>query len=311
MNTPSKKILITGGTGFIGQHLIDQWLSSGHRITLFARNPERALQQFGNRISATKDLNTLTDKYDWLINLAGEPIADKRWSNKRKRELYESRISLTEKLVLWAKQSNQLFESVLTGSAIGYYGSNLANSLINEDHRSGHDFSAKLCSDWERSAKPLEKMSEHFCILRTGIVLGKNGGMLKKLILPFSLGLGGKIASGKQGLSWIHIDDYMNAVNFILQNKINGPVNMTAPNPVSQAEFCRTLASSLKRPALFPMPDFVAKLIFGEMNELLTQGQYVIPSQLQHHQFEFHHRHIARALKDLTSNVSKKLITSH
>lgn len=299
----SDAILITGGTGFIGQMLVDRWLAAGHRITVLSRRPAWVAQRWLGRVQAVSSFNELSGRFDVVVNLAGEGIADRRWSAARKQALRHSRIDLTHNLVAWASRTGQRFRAVLSGSAIGYYGSfaGVDSYPLHEQDSAGQDFAARLCADWEDAAQPLAALSERLLVLRTGVVLGQQGGMLKRLRLPFSLGLGGVIGDGEQVLSWIHADDYCNAVDFLLQSDLAGPVNMTAPHPASNRDFTHTLAQTLHRPALAPLPAFAAKLLFGEMSDLLLKGQRVLPLQLQEQGFEFAYPQLAPALQQLFS----------
>ena len=301
----SKHILITGGTGFIGSALVPRLLQAGHTITVLTRSPERANRQFQNTVSAVSAVSSLSDvtsPVDWLINLAGEGIADKRWSDSRKQALRDSRIGLTESLVRWANDTDQQFELVLTGSAIGIYGGFAgAHPSCDESSPLGNDFSANLCIDWEAAGEKLSSRAKRVVRLRTGLVLGPNGGMLNRMWLPFSFGLGGTIGQGEQVLSWIHIEDYLNAIDHICSHSVSGAVNMTAPYPVSNAEFTAALASALKRPALLPMPTVMAKLAFGEMSELLLRGQKVLPEALLRDEFTFRYPNVRQALEQIAS----------
>lgn len=292
-----KHILITGGTGFIGTALVPHWLALGHRITVLSRDPARGKRLLGPDVTFVREFSDIERKVDWVVNLAGEGIADQRWSEKRKSALRDSRIALTERLARWAVQTDQHPELVISGSAVGYYGSVPGDTpVFTEESAPGAGFAASLCIDWEQAIRPLQERSERLVILRTGIVLGEHGGMLKRLWLPFNAGLGGVIGSGDQVLSWIHRDDYVRALDFITQSTLSGPVNMTAPYPVSNSEFTSTLASVLSRPAIFPMPAFVARLLFGEMSELLLEGQKVSPGVLMANDFSWVYPNLRQAL---------------
>lgn len=287
----AKRILVTGGSGFIGSRLVSGWLHDGHSVVILSRSPERVRQRWTG-VEAVADFRDLQGPFDWLVNLAGAGIADQRWSQARKRELYSSRVGLTEQLVSWAESSDQHFDVVLTGSAIGYYGSwsdDCAEACCHEESPAGTDFAARLCGDWEAAAAPLARRCQRLVQLRTGVVLGARGGMLGRLWLPFGFGLGGVIGSGHQILSWIHLEDYVSAVNALLSGEllISGAVNMTAPGAVDNRTFTRTLAAALHRPALLPMPECAARMVFGEMGDLLLKGQRVEPLRLLTEGFRF------------------------
>ena len=295
-----QRIFITGGSGFIGSRLIDRWLQQGHLITVLSRRPEWVAQRWSGQVAAVSAFQQLSGSFDVLVNLAGEGIADSRWTRARKAELFDSRVALTADLARWATLTGQRFKVVLSGSAIGYYGGFADDSIsLNEQASAGSDFAARLCAEWEQAAAPLKELTERFLVLRTGVVLGADGGMLKRLKLPFSLGLGGVIGDGRQVLSWIGLEDYCRAVDFLLDGQISGAVNMTAPQPQSNRTFTQALSAALHRPALMPMPVFVAKAAFGEMSVLLLQGQKVMPECLTAAGFQFEQPH----LHDLLSHI--------
>lgn len=294
-----KRILITGGTGFIGSRLVKEWCRQGHQVVALSRNPQAAQQRLGDDVRWVDSLNAVDEKFDWLINLAGEGIADQRWSTQRKQALRDSRIALTESLVDWSIATEQSYECVLSGSAVGYYGGlngAMDEQTVAEDGAAGTDFAAQLCIDWEHAAEGFAARSRRLVLLRTGLVLGPQGGMLKRMWLPFSLGLGGPVGTGRQFMPWIHMTDYINAIEFMLQHPVSGAVNMTAPNPVTNAAFSSALGSALGRPAFFPMFKTVAKLAFGEMSELLLNGQRALPAKLVDHGFQFQFAEVNDAL---------------
>lgn len=296
----SKNILITGGSGFIGSHLIADWLTENHSIHVLTRNPDRLLNQWQRKVNAYSEFDAIVESMDWVVNLAGEGIADQRWTKARKQVLRDSRIGVTERLVRWAQQTNQHFEVVLSGSAIGIYGGSDGSpesQTVSESSPEGDDFAATLCRDWEYAALPLDNMSQRLILLRTGLVWGEHQGMLKRLWFPFRMGLGGVIGSGNQYLSWIHIQDYCRAVNQLLgDSDVTGPINMTAPSPVTNRAFTEELADTLSRPALMPMPGCAARLAFGEMSDLLTKGQRVLPQRLQEMGFHYDYPDAHKAL---------------
>ncbi len=303
------RILITGGTGFIGSHLVERWLAAGYQLVVLTRNP-LAAQQRWPEVTFVDAISKLKGRFDGLVNLAGAGITDKRWSEQRKKELRRSRVILTEELVAWAQGTQQNFDWVLSGSAVGYYGSyNRAmqsSAVYTEQSPAGQDFAAQLCQDWERASSGFEHCTSHLVLLRTGIVLGAEGGMLAKLWLPFSLGLGSVLGSGQQVLSWIHIADYCQAIDFIIQARLKGPINMVAPFPVTNRAFTKELAHALSRPALFSVPAFGLRVLLGEMSSLLLKGQTVEPAALVAQGFAFDFQKLPAALADIVVSYEQR-----
>lgn len=283
------KILFTGATGFIGKTFTRVLLDSGHDVFAWVRNISQANEVLDGRIQAVIHLEDLNEQYfDAVINLAGAPIADKRWTDSRKLLLRKSRINLTNSLVGYINGLERKPSVVLSGSAIGFYGSQTAEHLLDESSEVIKGFQHSLCADWEDSALQLASDSTRVCLLRTGIVLGKGGGVLGKMLLPFKLGLGGPIGDGQQMMSWIHIQDWMNACLFLLADEsLSGPFNLVSPNPVKNETFSKALARALHRPAIFRVPCFVLKLAMGETSQLLCQGQSVVPERLSAAGFQF------------------------
>jgi uncharacterized protein (TIGR01777 family) len=295
-----KTILVTGGSGFIGRNLCRTMLTNDWQVIVHSRNPGKAAKILSSSVTLISDLNQLTQSVDILINLAGAPIADKRWSVKRKATISQSRIQTTQVLYDYFKQAEKPPCIVISGSAIGYYGGGHANNQpITEEGAVAPNFSSKLCAGWENSAQQFEQLGSRVCFLRTGIVLGEQGA-LSKLLPAFKLGLGGPIASGQQWMPWIHIDDMVDIIIYAIENDICGPINCTAPNPVTNKEFAKTLGMVLKRPAIAPMPAVIVKLLFGQMgDELMIQGQCVIPQKLQQQGYQFSYNKLASALGQL------------
>ena len=292
------KILITGATGLIGSALC-KMLADKHELIALTRNINKAKNTLPNSIDVLDNLEDLNfDDLDAVINLAGEPIADKRWSAQQKQRIFQSRLGITEQIVTKINASDAPPKVFISGSAIGFYGRQPAENVITESYSSTYpEFSHQLCKQWEELALQAQSPDVRVCLLRTGIVLSKQGGALDKMLPPFKLGLGGKMASGKQMMSWIHIDDMINAIVFLLdESNAHGAFNLTAPEPVSNTNFTQILAKTLNRPALFPMPEFVLKLLFGEMSDLLIYGQNVIPEKLEQQGFKFKFKTLDTAL---------------
>ncbi|WP_395344246.1 TIGR01777 family oxidoreductase [Ningiella sp. W23] len=292
-----KSMLLTGGTGLIGRHLIKK-LKDQYDITVVTRDPSRALRLLGNDIKAIAmdDIDSL-DSYDAIVNLAGEPIADKRWSDAQKERICQSRWQITERLVAMINQAQDKPDVFISGSAIGYYGRQ-DDTPITEDFKDFHEeFSRTVCAKWEDIANTA---SIRTCVLRTGVVLSDDGGALSKMLMPFRLGLGGPIGDGKQFMSWIHIDDMVRGIQFLLENdQCSGPFNFTSPKPASNAFFAHKLCQRLDRPCIFTTPTFAVKALMGESSELVIYGQKVIPMRLENAGFNFSFPVLADALAAL------------
>ncbi len=295
------QILITGGTGLIGRHLCKVLLAAGHQLTVLSRQPASVASKCGSDVKAIATLDEWlpAQHFDAVINLSGEPIADAHWSDERKQVLWDSRIGVTEKLVQRITTAERKPAVLLSGSAIGYYG-NGGDTELSETSGVGGDFAAKLCMAWETAALSAEQYGVRVCLLRTGLVLAKEGGLLGKLLLPFKLAMGAQLGNGKQWMSWVHIDDYVAMVIALLNNsQLSGPFNMTAPHPVTNKEFTQKLAHALHRPALFFAPAFFLKFAMGERASLLLEGQRVLPKKLEVFGSKFRYSKLENALNQL------------
>ena len=295
------KILITGGTGFIGRELCKLLLESEQQLTVLSRKPESVAALCGANVHAINKLADLSkkDSFDAIINLAGEGIADARWSPSRKQVLLDSRVKVTEQLIEFIDRAEKKPAVLISGSAVGYYGDQGATEL-DESSAFKEGFAHRLCAEWEAVAEQAKGYGVRVCIIRTGLVVGAKGGFLKRMLIPFKLGLGGRLGAGRQWMSWIHMHDYIGIMQLMLKtNKLEGVFNATAPNPVSNDQFTRCLAKILKRPAFLPVPVFVLKLLMGEMSELLIGGQRVLPKRLQEENFNFEFTSLEQALQDV------------
>ncbi|RAU17665.1 TIGR01777 family protein [Nitrincola tibetensis] len=271
-------LLLTGGTGFIGRALVKALTDRGDHVIVLSRTPHKTAQ--GVRYVQHLTDISIDQPLDAVINLAGEPILDRRWSASRKQLLRESRIKTTASLVKWLGGLEQKPEVLVSGSAIGFYGSQ-QESLISEDSAIVEGFTHQLCADWEAEALAAEALGIRVCLARTGVVLGPQGGALAKMLMPFKLGLGGPVVTGKQWMSWIHLQDEVRALLYLVDNpEIRGAFNLTAPSPVTNEVFSKTLAKALCRPAIFRVPEFTLALMLGEGRELLVKGQRVVPTRL-------------------------------
>ncbi|CAA0113982.1 Epimerase family protein [BD1-7 clade bacterium] len=294
-----KDVLMTGGTGFIGRALCEYMLSHNKNVWVYTRNKNSAERLVHDRCHYVDNLNDIAadQNIDAVINLAGQSLNSGRWTTQLKQTFIQSRVSTTRTIVEWIEQRQQRPAVLISGSAIGWYGHQGSREL-DEDASAEKGFSHSLCNVWEKEAINAEPLGVRVVLLRTGIVLEKDGGPLKNMILPFKLGLGGRMGSGKQYWSWIHRKDLIRMMDFLLQvDEIDGPVNGTAPYPVTQKYFASTLGMALIRPTMIPMPSFVANLIIGEFaSEVLLQGQRVFPSKATHAGFHFQYATLERCL---------------
>jgi uncharacterized protein (TIGR01777 family) len=301
------KLVVAGGTGFIGSRLCRQLADEGHSLTLLIRsisapadspNQTSIPWQPGSPGAWEHILEEVLENADGVINLAGEPIAVKRWSAAQKRRLRSSRIDTTRALVTAIGKAKKKPAFLLNASAVGYYGPR-GDEVITEESKPGGDFLAGLCSDWEQEAKRAEIYGIRVIRLRTGIVLGK-GGALAKMVPPFKLFIGGPLGSGKQRMPWIHLEDEIGMIQFLMENSsARGAVNACAPNPVTMKEFCRTLGSVLNRPCWAPVPAFALRLLLGEMAEMLVTGQRAVPAAAERLGYRFRHPELREALENI------------
>ncbi|MGR9088014.1 MAG: TIGR01777 family oxidoreductase [Gammaproteobacteria bacterium] len=297
------KILVTGGTGFIGSALVRSLTAQGHEVTVLSRTPHTIAQRCGPGVAELASLNFMhpDDRYQVIINLAGAPIFDALWTDARKKLIRDSRIGLTEQLVDRIGRMSVKPELLISGSAIGYYGDQ-GDTILTEQSKTRPDFSHQLCADWEAAAQKAEAYGVRVCLIRTGLVIADGGGLLQRMLLPFRCCLGGPIGNGKQWMSWIHRQDWIHiALRMMSDSTMRGAYNATAPNPVTNREFTRILARCLNRPALFPAPALVLKTLLGEMSELLLGSQRVLPERLQNTGFQFQYPDLESAIRQALS----------
>lgn len=292
-------ILISGASGLIGTQLSTHLEHAGHRVIRLVRRPANANEVSWN--PAKGQLNPADiEGVDAVIHLSGASIGGKRWTNSYKKEILESRTLSTNLLARTIASLDKKPAVFLSGSAIGIYGAR-DEAALDEMSALGSSFLADVCKRWESAATPAAEVEIRTVFLRTGIVLTPKGGALKKQLPLFKLGLGGKFAGGRQWQSWITLDDEVRAIEFLLTAPVSGAVNLTAPNPVTNAEFTSILARVLHRPALLPIPSFGPKLLLGGelADSLLFTGQRVLPSALIASGFSFTHTHLEEALRSL------------
>jgi len=293
------KIFLLGGTGFVGQHLSKGFLKAGYEVTLLVRSnksllrvPPGANAVLGDPLKGG-DWQKVAKDADIIINLVGETIFH-RWTEEYKKLLWDSRIESTRRAVECLSPGKVLFNA----SAVGYYGDR-GEEELDEGSSPGEGFAVKLCLAWEEEAlKGLSKGAKVF-VTRFGIVLGKGGGMLKTILPIFKLGLGGKLGSGKQWFPWVHVDDILEAMLFLLEKGAeSGVYNFVSPNPIRNAEFTKILAKVLKRPAIFPVPRFALKLVYGELADVITASAKVIPRKLLNLGYQFKYPDFETALRN-------------
>ncbi len=299
-------VTITGGTGLIGQALAKSLLADNHRVTILTRSPQRTLPHLAGAKLVGWDGRTangwghLANEIDAIVNLAGAGIADQRWTPARKRLILESRVSAGHALQSAIERAAKKPAVLIQASAVGFYGADTDNTRITEDALAGSDFLARVCVDWEASTASAELLGVRRAVIRTGVVLAAAGGALPRMALPFRFFAGGRIGSGRQWTPWIHIADEIAAIRFLLENDAaSGIFNLTAPNPVTNAELSRALGRAMHRPALFPVPSIALQLVFSEMASVLLGGQRAVPDRLLSFGFQFQFTEIDSALQDL------------
>ncbi|MFM8858393.1 MAG: TIGR01777 family oxidoreductase [Actinomycetota bacterium] len=295
-----RTIAITGASGLIGTALSAHLRSQGHRVVGFSRRPDGSPDSIAWEPASGRIDSSKLSGIDAVVHLAGAGIGDKRWSDAYKREILESRTKGTKLLASALADAANGPRVLLSGSAIGYYGESITEEFT-ESSRAGRGFLADVCVQWEDATEAASKAGIRVAHLRTGIVLSPRGGALKKLLPLFKLGAGGRMGSGKQWQSWISIDDEVGAIDHLLTSSLSGAVNLTAPKPVTQAEFTAILARVLKRPALLPVPSFGPKLLLGDelATALLFTGQKVLPKALTADGYTFQHPDLESALRSL------------
>ena len=300
-------ITITGATGFIGRRLIELLASetgpgAPHQIHVLSR---RTNVRFGETAVWISKWDPMTEdppaeslaNADAIVHLAGEPVAQ-RWTPEAKTKIRESRVRSTERLVRALGQQGRRPAVLVCASAIGIYGSR-GDEILTEMSAPGNDYLAEVCRAWEEQATAAEKLGMRVARIRIGVVLGKRGGALEKMLPPFRAFVGGRIGSGKQWMSWIHLDDMAGILRHAISNPISGAFNATAPNPVTNAQFTAELAKALGRPAIFPAPGFALKAMFGEMAEMLLGGQRVLPRATETTGYRFQYPGLAEALRNI------------
>jgi uncharacterized protein (TIGR01777 family) len=299
------KVLVTGASGFVGKRVVKQLLDAGDQVVVLTRNVSKAALKLGGQCDYVQwpDSSTLPPEeafkgVDGVIHLMGEGIAETRWSEEQKTKIYDSRINSTHNLIEVMKKLNKKPEVFVSASGVGIYG-NRGSETVTEESSTADDFLAKVCTDWENEANAAKSFGVRVAIIRTGVVLGRNGGALQKMLPIFKLGIGGPVGTGEQYMSWIHVDDLAAMYIESVRNKtIEGVYNGTAPYPATNLEFTKCLGRALKKPTVIPAPAIMLKLIFGEMSQILLEGQRVLPTKFKSKAFRYKYPTLEMALKE-------------
>jgi len=295
-------IVVLGGTGFIGTQLVQRLALADHHITVLSRGPTSAKNPRIPSVEAKQwdpagNLSQFLEGTDAVINLAGESIGSNRWSKPQKERILSSRVSATQAIVRAIGHTRRKPTVLLNASGVGYYG-HVASGDVTEDSPRGNDFLSGVCARWEEEARRAEQFGVRVVLLRSGLVLAKNGGSLPRLMLPFRLFAGGPLGTGQQWFPWIHLEDEVGAIVFCLEHsEVRGPANLVAPHSVTMSQFCTSLGKAMRRPSWLRVPSVVLKAVIGEMAEgLVLGGQKAIPKKLAANGFDFKYQDVDTAL---------------
>jgi|SRR5665648_717412 len=298
------KVLIFGGAGFVGRNLTKELLANGYQVSVVSRNRQETVNSLGDNVQVIEwdNISPLSSKYelhkiDVVINLAGESIGNRRWSNSVKREILGSRISTTGAIVTAINNRTIQPKVLINASAVGYYGPR-QDEEITESEEAGHDFLAQVCRDWENEAYKVQSDLTRVVTIQIGVVLGSEGA-LSRMAIPYKFYIGGPLGTGNQWISWIHIQDLTSMMRFIIENEaITGPINATAPEPERMRDFSKVLGDVLTRPSWLPTPEFLLKIALGQMAEMLLHGQRVVPQKILSAGFKFRFPKLRSTLED-------------
>lgn len=299
------KTLVTGATGFIGRVIVQQLEQQGHEVVVLTRNVPKAALILGSKCKYFQWADTTTPPpaeafqgVEGIINLMGESIGEKKWSEEQKKKILNSRVIGTAKLLEAVSKLEKKPKVLVSTSAIGIYGNRRAEEL-DENSAPGSGFLAEVCKAWEGEANKAQKLGLRVAIIRVGVVMGKNGGALTKMVPLFKLGVGGKLGSGDQYMSWVHVEDLAAMfVTALTDESISGPYNGTAPYPATNSDFTKVLGKVLRRPAILPAPEFALKTILGEMSAIVLEGQKVLPKKFKEKNFHYRYPTLEMTLKE-------------
>ena len=300
------KIVTTGLSGFIGQTLVPRLLSEGHAVVALTRDGERKRSRLDERVTVVQwDGRTLgswseqVEGADAVLNFAGESIGAKRWTKLQKERIVASRVDATGAIVEAISRAQTKPSVLINASGADYYGSVEQGDVV-EEYPRGDTFLSETVDRWENAAKGAQKFDVRVVLLRSGVVLGANGGALDRMLTPFRMFVGGPLGSGRQWFPWVHVEDLVGAVLFALANEsIEGPVNVAAPQSVTMSEFCYSIGRALHRPSWVPVPGFVLKIVLGEMSQVVLTGRRLVPKALERHGFTFNYPRLDAALADI------------
>jgi uncharacterized protein (TIGR01777 family) len=305
----SRRIIITGGTGFIGRALCSRLVQAGHDVVALSRNRERADKILGGGVTviewdgeSDRGWEEHANDAHAIINLAGESISSGRWTRAKKKQILQSRLNAGSAVLEAVQKARNKPRVVIQSSGIGYYGSR-GDETVDESSSSGKGFLPKVAREWEESTRGVERLGVRHVIIRTGIVLGTDGGALPRLLTPFRLFVGGPLGSGRQGFPWIHIADEIEAIYFLVENKnLRGAFNLAAPEQISMQQFCGVLGKVMGRPSWLRVPGFLLRLLYGQMaDEVLLSGQKAMPQRLLAAGYRFRYPEAESALRQILS----------
>jgi len=294
-------VCITGGTGFLGTSLTALLVEKGHSVSIFTRSPDKYNSSETTLVSYVSydELLPVVERSAAVVNLAGENLFDKRWTDEVKSRILKSRVKTTRAVVEAIAEATNKPAVLVSGSGVDYYASH-GDEIITEDTPAGDTFLSRVCVQWEEEAAEVLKTGVRLVISRTGVVMGKGGGALDKMTTPFSMFVGGPLGSGKQYFPWVHMADACEAILFAITNeKMDGPFNLAAPNPVTMKEFTKELGNVMNRPSVFRVPEFALRIVVGEGTEALTSSHRIIPQKLLDHGFEFKYPNVHEGLQDI------------